>query len=281
VEAVHYAALLGVDVAQVRLTSGQRHDVVINESADVAWRFPRTAEALSTFDLSAERFRAAAEIGLAPAVVEVVTGPLGTARMGTRLVRGTGMSGATTEGLGPRARARLVRDLVALLGGLRSVQPPSWPGSDLTWAERWALLTERLRSAVVPLIGSADGRRRAETELTYARRAAQAPGAGGLVHGDLGGENVVIDPLTGEVTGVLDWDDAGPGDPAVDLAAIRAHAPTWLTEGLFTADPTLGALRRRADAYLATFPLQQALWGLESGDDAEVDEGLADYLSPG
>lgn len=39
-----------------------------------------------------------------------------------------------------------------------------------------------------------------------------------LLHGDLGNHNVCIDPETGEVTGLLDWEDALVGDPLFDIA---------------------------------------------------------------
>ena len=76
---------------------------------------------------------------------------------------------------------------------------------------------------------------------------------------------------------MLDWDDAAPGDPAVDLAAVRVHAEPWLSEALLVADPSLQELVARAEVYVGTFALQQALWGLESGDADEVADGLSAY----
>lgn len=50
-----------------------------------------------------------------------------------------------------------------------------------------------------------------------------------LVHGDFGPNNVLLDPATLAVTAVLDWEFAGIGDPALDLAwcewIVRAHHP--------------------------------------------------------
>ncbi len=56
------------------------------------------------------------------------------------------------------------------------------------------------------------------------------PGAAGvLVHGDFGPNNMLLDPDTFEVTGLVDWEWAHPGDPIEDLAwcewIIRMHHP--------------------------------------------------------
>jgi aminoglycoside phosphotransferase len=50
-----------------------------------------------------------------------------------------------------------------------------------------------------------------------------------LVHGDFGPNNVLLDPATFTVTGLLDWEFAHLGDPVEDLAwcewIVRAHHP--------------------------------------------------------
>lgn len=50
-----------------------------------------------------------------------------------------------------------------------------------------------------------------------------------LVHGDYGPQNVLLNPATLEITAVLDWEWAHPGDPVEDLAwcewIVRMHHP--------------------------------------------------------
>ncbi|MBN6057130.1 phosphotransferase, partial [Nonomuraea sp. RK-328] len=125
---------------------------------------------------------------------------------------------------------------------------------------------------VVPLLGP-EPARRAVADVTRALRTAESAPTG-FVHGDLGGANVLVarDPEAA-VAGVLDWEAAGPGDPAVDLAALSVSVGPGTRERP-AAFPGLAA---RADAYAATFALQEAVYGLREGDASAVEAGLAPY----
>lgn len=308
-ELADYADVLGAPVERLELLGGQRHDVVLDHAERVAWRFPRTTAALAAFPVSVARTRAAHAVGLpAPEVLALLDGPLGTARVGLRQLDGVGMSREVVDCLAPDARNVLVAGLAGLLGALSSVDQVAWPdaptdprpegsgcsggraGAEPTarpvcsaqaWQQGWLDLGRRLRSEVLPLIGSEPGQLAAQADIVAAETTAGSVGAYGLTHADLGGANVLLEVSTGAITGVLDWDDAGPGDPAVDLAAVLAHAPQWLSEAILTADPAVAAMAQRAEAYIRTFALQQALWGVESGVEAEVTSGLAHYRAMG
>lgn len=41
-----------------------------------------------------------------------------------------------------------------------------------------------------------------------------------LVHNDIKGEHILVDPHSGRITGILDWADAGIGNAAVDIAGL-------------------------------------------------------------
>ena len=74
---------------------GQRNDVVVDASAGVVRRYPRTKAAWADLDLSAARVTAARSVGLpVPEVLEVVHGPLGRAHVVLSLVGGVGLSPA-------------------------------------------------------------------------------------------------------------------------------------------------------------------------------------------
>lgn len=54
-------------------------------------------------------------------------------------------------------------------------------------------------------------------------RSAGLPDVHQLVHGDFGGDNVLVEP--GRITAVLDWEAAVIGDPLFDVARMRFWAP--------------------------------------------------------
>ena len=254
---------------------GQRNDVVLDVGGWCRTALPAYGAALADLELSAARVVAAGRVGLpAPVVLDVVPGPLGDAHLVLTLVGGVGLSPRSPPASTRRAGSAWSPTWSRCWDCCGRADAVEWPGDPLPWAERWAELGTRLRHEVVPLIGADAGTRQAVRQIAAAEAAAGAAGDRGLTHGDLGGENVHVDPVTGAVLGVLDWDDAAPGDPAVDLAAVRVHAEPWLAAALLAADPSLLELVARAEAYVGTFALQQALWGVESGDADEVRDGL-------
>jgi aminoglycoside 2''-phosphotransferase len=97
-----------------------------------------------------------------------------------------------------------------------------------------------------------------------------------LVHGDLGSGNLLYDPVSERLSGVLDWGCAGPDDPAVDYAAA-ATLSTGFLERLVAVSAEAAAVARRVAFYSGTFALQEALFGIENGDEAALEAGLEDY----
>ena len=90
------------------------------------------------------------------------------------------------------------------------------------------------------------------------------PAGDALVHGDLGGGNLLWTATEAgpRLTGILDWDGARIGHQADDLASIAVTVGWPLAERIDAArhggdTPTIAA----ATAIAATFALQQALPG--------------------
>ncbi|MEV0202292.1 aminoglycoside phosphotransferase family protein [Nonomuraea sp. NPDC050691] len=247
-----YARMIGSPVDALRLRTGESADVVLDDAAGLAWRFPRRPADLASL---AERMRLVRAHGIpAPEMVEVRDGCLVM-----RLVRG--------EPLAPGREPDLAA-LTGLLERLASVPlgPPAEPG----WREEWRELVDDVRRLVVPLLGAEQARRAVADTMRALETAESAPTR--FVHGDLGGANVLISG--GAVAGVLEWEAAGPGDPAVDLAALSVSLVPGIRERLAAAFPDLAA---RADAYAAAFALQEAVYGLAEGDASAVEAGLASY----
>ncbi|MFG3440641.1 phosphotransferase [Nonomuraea sp. NPDC047897] len=250
-----YARLMARPAAALRLVSGESADVVLDAAAGLAWRFPhRPADQAAL----ARRITLVRAHGLpAPEVVRVRDDCLVT-----RLVTGRPLS--------PEVEA----DPAALAGLLaRAATVPVEPEAG-DWRAEWRELLDDVRRRVAPLLAPEQARRAVADAQRALAAAESAPT--GFVHGDLGGANVLM--AGGAVAAVLDWEASGPGDPAVDLAALSVSVAPPVRDRLAAGFPALTA---RAAAYAATFALQEAVHGLRHDDPDAVAAGLAPYRLSG
>ncbi len=93
-----------------------------------------------------------------------------------------------------------------------------------------------------------------------------------LIHGDLVPEHLLAEPDTGRLVGVIDFEDAQIGDPALDFAGLAQLAAPVLAAYRGPADP---GLLGRAAFYRSLGPLHEMLYGVRSGRPARVRAGLA------
>jgi aminoglycoside phosphotransferase (APT) family kinase protein len=94
-------------------------------------------------------------------------------------------------------------------------------------------------------------------------------------HNDLGIEHVLVDPLTGGVTGVIDWTDAAIVDPAFDFGLIhRDLGPAALDAALGAYGTVPGGLRERAVFYARCSVFEDMAYGLETSRERYVTKSL-------
>jgi aminoglycoside 2''-phosphotransferase len=116
----------------------------------------------------------------------------------------------------------------------------------MAWARRWA------REHFRPVF---EGR----LDLTYAPS---------LIHGDLAPYHLCYDPGVHRLLGVIDFGDAGPGDPAVDLGSlINAYGESLLWD-MEPAYPGIPVFIDRARFLAGTLELRWALAAIRSRDPA-------------
>lgn len=227
---------------------GTFHDAVVVPGRWVA-RFPRTAAVLADAGRHAEALRRIARLGLPFAVPEVVEErldlPLGQAHVVVSYVPGEPAESvsddAVREVLDALAAVELDDELVDLLD-----EPLHHAGGHR--------VTEAITELVFPLLDS-DERHQASEVL---RRFADLPPVTGFVHGDLAPVN--LRRHNGKISGVIDWDFACAGDPALDAAAFANYG--W---------PLVRRVRPelydRARTHAAMFPLTGAVSALRQDAD--------------
>jgi aminoglycoside phosphotransferase (APT) family kinase protein len=263
------------DKAGARLLRGQFHDVVL--LGEAAYRFPRDEESRRLLPARLALLRALRKCEMPVAIPGLLSDaavgqPLGQCYAVLQRVSGQPAEpdqfAATQSGV--------ITDLASLLDRLielgtdaavREAVPRADPGE-------WLRFADDVSRVLFPLM-SRDGRARAEAELNQVVEV--DPTGEALVHGDLGGGNLL---WTGEtrLAGVLDWDGAHIGNQADDLASI-AVTIGWPLAGELDAKRHGGQSTAFADAraIAATFALQQALPAALSGDKLSLDDGLTGY----
>ncbi|HKC77759.1 MAG TPA: aminoglycoside phosphotransferase family protein [Gaiellaceae bacterium] len=97
----------------------------------------------------------------------------------------------------------------------------------------------------------------------------RVPEAGAIVHWDFTPDNVLV--RAGQVSGVIDWEGARPGDPRFDLVTLAFYAPG--TQRLERALDELDAGLRAV--YQAHLCVRQAEWSLRRHDEATGERMLA------
>ncbi|MBC8171171.1 MAG: phosphotransferase [Anaerolineae bacterium] len=98
-----------------------------------------------------------------------------------------------------------------------------------------------------------------------------------LRHGDFGTGNILYDAKTQRISGIIDFSFAGPGDVAQDVGALGGYGETFL-ERCFRVYPEMRHTLKRVEFIRSTYALQQALYALRDGDQAEFEDGIADYI---
>ncbi len=96
-------------------------------------------------------------------------------------------------------------------------------------------------------------------------------------HGDYGSGNILYDPATKMITGIIDFGYAGIGDPALDVAAASTLGET-IFSGFASTYPAIKRMMPRVHFYRGTFALFEALHGFKSGDNAAFKAGMATYV---
>ncbi len=146
------------------------------------------------------------------------------------------------------------------------------------WREERAQLYEVTIRRCFPLV-SCEARAHIErTFETYLNDDANFAWQPALVHNDIDERNVLVDPSTGDLTGVIDWGDIFIGDPAVDFAGPLVGE---LAKGGMDAaalergyGESLEPILQRCKFYESCWPLNHLLHGLHTNDPEFVEDGI-------
>ena len=98
-----------------------------------------------------------------------------------------------------------------------------------------------------------------------------------LRHGDFGPGNLLHNPATQQMSGVIDFGFAVLGDPAFDVAGLLTYGEPFVQQ-VAQHYPAIADFWPRVHFYQGTFALLEALFGIEQGDEEAFRLGLAEYV---
>jgi aminoglycoside 2''-phosphotransferase len=131
---------------------------------------------------------------------------------------------------------------------------------------------EKCRREVLPLL-PADERSAIDAFFKrFADRAKHFRFQPALVHSDLGMDHVLVDGMTGLVTGIIDFGDAEIGDPAGDFAGMRKDLRRAALE-TYNLDPG-DAFEARVEYGWKIGPFHDVIFGIGDGGPEHVQAGL-------
>ncbi len=191
-----------------------------------------------------------------------------------RAIEGVRCDAATADGMWPERLGRFCYDL--------HMTPPEFLGMRATTAtavrdnrlEEWS----RLREAAEPHLAPGEvGATSSAIEAIVADPTVWSF-APCVTHGDLVPEHVLVSP-SGDLAGVLDWEEVGMDDPARDFAWFLHGAPPQGERMLaaYGGAPDAGFMRRAA-LWFVLMPLHELRHGLESGRPELVASGAGTFV---
>ncbi|MDX1686930.1 MAG: aminoglycoside phosphotransferase family protein [Candidatus Promineifilaceae bacterium] len=266
------------------LAGGQYNDVLLVNEA-VLFRFPKVPSAVTAL----KREVAVLSI-IHPLLPLPVPEPLyvngqnqgvGAAFMGYPRLPGESLWRADLEAIRDETiLARMARQLAEFLLALHDVplaefDPAAVPVEDDRTS--WSGLYHRIREHLYPHMRPEARQRTRDTFTTFLDDPALASFEPTLRHGDFGAGNVLWEPESGTITGIIDFGSVAIGNPAIDLASLAAGFGDTFLEHCARHYPVMPEMRPRMAFYRSTFALQEALFGAENDDPVAFAAGMAGY----
>ena len=272
---------LEVRSARLHTSDGQFNDILfIND--DLIFRFPRYEESIDGFLREIEVLeKLQGHVNLPiphPIYVSSGTRSVGKVFMGYQLLPGKPLFRDVLNTITDESTLeRLAQQLADFLYGLHTLSP-SVPGVELPVHDAHAesrKLYASVQEHLFPLMRPESRNSVTKHFEGYFNNPALHVYEPAMIHGDLGGSNILLD--RDKITGIIDFSFAGLGDPAQDIAAVSTYGEAFFTR-ICRYYPKIEFLLERAKFQRGTFALQEALHGFRNHDKEAFQSGMEEYV---
>ncbi|MBI1255988.1 MAG: phosphotransferase [Chloroflexi bacterium] len=258
------------------LTNGGQFSIVLFVNDALVFRFPRSEAVARSM---------ARELTILAALQGKTTLPIPNpiyqhvadglpAFMGYPLIYGDPAQSDTFASVGESVLKRVAAQIVEFLREVHATQldlPEDGTRDD------WAQMYQEFREQLYPFMradAQADVSATFEAALNHPALWDYQPV---LRHGDFGTRNILYDPQTMAITGVIDFGMSSVGDPAQDVGAIWSLGDRFM-EHFFALYPEMRTTVERVKFIRSTYALQQALYALREGNQEDFDDGIQQYI---
>lgn len=264
------------------MDQGQFNDILIVDDV-LVFRFPKYKDCVATMRTEIEILQGVrGHLPLAtpnPIYSSMDTEAAGEVFMGYELIAGQPLwrdklNSIKDESLLDRFASQLA-DFLSVLHGLPYQEiAPNLPLNDgLTeWIEMYAEIREYLYPLMRP-----DAREGVSVHFeNFIANPILHEFSPALRHGDFGSCNILYDPSSLQISGIIDFGFAGLGDPAIDLAAVSTYGEAFFRK-ILKYYPATEVMLERAAFYRGTYALQEALHGWKNDDQEALESGMETY----
>lgn len=265
------------------LADGGQFNIIIQVNDRYIFRFPRSAEVAGLYDTQ-KRLLAYLHDRLPlpipdPQFSSLPSVPWQRTFMGYSRIPGAPLDRETLCAI-PHAGAvkALGKQLGSFLRSLHQTPLNDLPVKmDVTdGVDDWTVFYQGVRRTLFPHMKPA-ARRAVENHFDrYLSDESQFAFRPALRHGDFGPTNILYDSSTQRIGGVLDFEELGIGDPAIDIGPLVGYGETFL-ESCMEVYPSIHEMLGRVHFYRGTYALQEAYFGLRDGDQRAFERGMLSY----
>jgi aminoglycoside 2''-phosphotransferase len=144
------------------------------------------------------------------------------------------------------------------------------------WRQKYLEFYDRIQTNAFPLLDIPACRVATQVWRAFLQDEANFSFLPSLIHADLCADHILCDLERQQVSGIIDWEDATLGDPALDFVGLAYIAGWEPVERIL--NPYRGIVedtfRRRIAFYLQAVPFHQILFGLQTNDQNHIQEGI-------
>lgn len=274
---------LRVATARLHTADGQFNNIVfIND--DLVFRFPRSAHVTATYTTQAALLNYLADKLPLPIPVPLYRTSPNVAWeqrfVGYQRIGGEPLYAETLVAIqNPTDVRAIAQQLATFLRALHQLPVTDLPVAlpVLDGRAEWKAFYQGIQAQLFPYMRP-DAQEWTITHFeSYLSQPDQKSYQAVLRHGDFGGSNILYDPQTDRVSGIIDFEGSGLGDPAADVASLSCYGNAFFALWL-KHYPEMQTMLDRAAFYRGTFALQEAYYGLRDGNRDAFENGIAEYV---